>query len=124
MLKRVCDICGRVIKDNMAVVMDERELYTQCNPHTIGITCPKDCDWDLCPSCRNKLYSWVQERREEAAVEELKRAALKESFDAEDKEWGTMEEHCHEEAIMESAPQIIHRIRSKIFEAKRKLREM
>lgn len=114
MFKRVCDICGRTITDDMVVVKDERELYSKCNPHTIGITCPKDFDWDLCPSCKEKLYSWVQEQR----------AAAKESFDAEDKEWGTMEERCHEEAVMESAPQIIQRIRSKIFEAKRKLRKM
>lgn len=113
MLKRVCDICGRVITDDVAVVKSERELYTECSPHTITITCPKDCDWDLCPSCKEKLYSWVQEQR----------AAVKESFEAEDKEWGSMEERCHEEAVMESAPQIIHRIRSKIFEAKRELRE-
>ena len=124
MLTRVCDICGRIITDDVAVVVDERELYNKCSPRTIGITCPKDFVWDLCPSCKEKLYSWVQERREEAAVEELKRAALKESFDAEDKEWGTMEERCHEEAVMESAPQIIQRIRSKIFEAKRELRKM
>lgn len=114
MFKRVCDICGRIITDDMVVVKDERELYNKCNPHTIGITCPKDFDWDLCPSCKEKLYSWVQEQR----------AAAKESFEAEDKEWGTMEERCHEKAMIESAPQIIQRIRGKIFEAKRELREM
>lgn len=114
MFKRVCDICGRIITDDMVVVKDERELYTKCNPHNIGITCPKDFDWDLCPSCKEKLYSWVKEQR----------ASAKESFDAEDKEWGSMEERCHEEAVMESAPQIIQRIRSKIFEAKRNLRGM
>lgn len=114
MLTRVCDICGRIIADDMAVVVDDRELYTKCNPHTIGITCPKDFDWDLCPSCKEKLYSWVQEQR----------AAAKESFDAEDKEWGTMEERCHEEAMIESAPQIIQRIRDRILQAKRDLREM
>ncbi|MCR4687703.1 MAG: hypothetical protein K5659_09040 [Lachnospiraceae bacterium] len=84
MLRKVCDICGRDITDDVIVVKDERELYTKCNPQTIGITCPRDCDWDLCPSCREKLYSWVQEQR----------AAAKESFEAEDKEWGTMEERC------------------------------
>lgn len=114
MLKRVCDICGRVITDDMAVVKDERELYGYCNPYAIGITCPKDFDWDLCPSCKEKLYSWVKEQR----------AAAKESFDAEDKEWGSMEERCHEEAMIESAPQIIQRIRDRILQAKRNLREM
>lgn len=63
MLARVCDICGRVITDDMAVVKDERDIYTKCNPHTITISCPRDCDWDLCPSCREKLYSWVQEQK-------------------------------------------------------------
>ena len=101
MFKRVCDICGRTITDDMVVVKDERELYNKCNPHTIGITCPKDFDWDLCPSCKEKLYSWVQEQR--AVV---------------------MEERCHEEAVMESAPQIIQRIRNRILEAKRELRKM
>lgn len=71
MLTRVCDICGRVITDDMAVVMGDRELYTKCNPHTIGITCPKDCDWDLCPSCREKLYSWVQEQKATAKFENI-----------------------------------------------------
>lgn len=104
MLTRVCDICGRVITDDMVVVMDDRELYTKCNPHTIGITCPKDCDWDLCPSCREKLYSWVQEQK----------AAVKESFDAEDKEWGTMEERCHGEPL---SP--IHYLSNRIREARR-----
>lgn len=88
MLRRVCDICGRVITDDVAVVKDERELYTKCNPHTIGITCPRDFDWDLCPSCKEKLYSWVQEQR--AAM----LTTIKDSFEAEDKEWGTMEERC------------------------------
>lgn len=120
MLTRVCDICGRVITDDMAVVVDERELYTQCNPHTIGITCPKDCDWDLCPSCKEKLYSWVKEQK----------AAVKESFDAEDKEWGTMEERCNKEVAKDltrlsssiSEPlDTIHRIRDKIREARRKI---
>ena len=114
MVRRVCDICGRVITDDVAKVEDPKILMNKINPYSINITCPRDCDWDLCPSCKEKLYSWVQEQR----------AAAKESFDAEDKEWGTMEERCHEEAIMESAPQIIHRIRSKIFEAKRELRGM
>jgi len=112
MLKRFCDICGRVIADDIAVVKDTHELYNKCNPYSIGITCPKDFDWDLCPSCKEKLYSWVQEQK----------AAVKESFDAEDKEWGTMEERCHGEAIMESAPQAIQRIRDRIHEAKRNLR--
>ena len=114
MFKRVCDLCGRVIKDNMAVVKDERELYNKCNPHTITIACPRDNVWDLCPSCKEKLYSWVQEQK----------AAAKESFEAEDKEWGTMEERCHEEAMIESAPQIIQRMRNRILEAKRELRKM
>ncbi len=105
MLTRVCDICGRVITDNIAVVIDERELYTQCNPHTIGITCPRDNDWDLCPSCREKLYSWVQEQK----------AAVKESFEAEDKEWGTMEERCYDEPL---SP--IHYLSNRIHEARRK----
>lgn len=111
MYKRVCDICGRVITDDMAVVKDEREIYTKCNPYTIGITCPRDCDWDLCPSCREKLYSWVQEQK----------AAVKESFDAEDKEWGTMEERCHED---NNEPLVtIHRIRNKIREVRRKIND-
>lgn len=114
MFKRVCDICGRVITDDIVVVKNEREIYTECSPHNIGIICPRDSDWDLCPFCKEKLYSWVQEQR----------AAAKESFDAEDKEWGSMEERCHGEAVMESASQIIQRIRSKIFEAKRNLRGM
>ena len=114
MLKRVCDICGRVITDDMVVVETEKMLMNILNPYNITIACPRDNDWDLCPSCKEKLYSWVQEQR----------AAAKESFEAEDKEWGTMEERCHEEAVMESAPQIIQRIKSKIFEAKRNLREM
>lgn len=114
MLKRVCDICGRTITGDMAVVETEKMLMNILNPCNITIACPRDNVWDLCPSCKEKLYSWVQEQR----------AAVKESFDAEDKEWGSMEERCHEEAVMESAPQIIQRIRSKIFEAKRELRKM
>lgn len=113
MLKRICDICGRAITDDIVKVEDPKILMSKLNPYSIGITCPRDNDWDLCPSCKEKLYSWVQEQR----------AALKESFDAEDKGWGTMEERCHEEAVMESAPQIIQRIRDRILEAKRKLRE-
>lgn len=96
MLARVCDICGRVI--------DERELYTKCNPHTITISCTRDCDWDLCPSCKEKLYSWVQEQK----------AAVKESFDAEDKEWGSMEERCNSESL---SP--IHYLSNRIREARR-----
>lgn len=119
MLTRVCDICGRVIpKDDMVVVKDERELYTKCNPHTIGITCPRDCDWDLCPSCREKLYSWVQEQK----------AAVKESFDAEDKEWGSMEERCNKEVAKDLASlsssiseslSPIHYLSNRIREARR-----
>lgn len=110
MLTRVCDICGRVITDDkdIAVVIDERELYSKCNPHTIGITCPKDCDWDLCPSCREKLYSWVQEQK----------AAVKESFEAEDKEWGTMKERCNSEPLS-----TIHYLSNRIREARRKINE-
>ena len=108
MLARVCDICGIVITDDMAVVKDERELYTKCNPHTITISCPRDCDWDLCPSCREKLYSWVQEQK----------AAVKESFEAEDKEWGTMEERCHGDSL---SP--IHYLSNRIREARRKRNE-
>ena len=104
MFKRVCDICGRTITNDIAVVKDDRELYSKCSPHTIGITCPRDFDWDLCPSCKEKLYSWVQEQR----------AAAKES----------MKSCCHEEAVIESAPQAIQRIRDRILEAKRRLREM
>lgn len=114
MLTRVCDICGRVItdKDDIAVVIDERELYTKCSPHTIGITCPKDCDWDLCPSCKEKLYSWVQEQK----------AAVKESFEAEDKEWGTMEERCHVDHNNDPLS-TIHYLSNRIREARRKLNE-
>lgn len=114
MLRRVCDICGRVITDDIVKVEDPKIFMNKLNPYNIGITCPKDCDWDLCPSCREKLYSWVQEQK----------AAVKESFDAEDKEWGTMEERCHEEAIIESAPHALQRIRDRILEAKRNLRGM
>lgn len=122
MLTRVCDICGRVITDDMVVVVDDRELYTKCNPHTIGITCPKDFDWDLCPSCREKLYSWVQEQR----------AAVKESFDAEDKEWGSMEERCNKEVAKDLARlsssiseplDTIHYLSNRIREARRKKNE-
>lgn len=103
MLTRVCDICGRVITDDIAVVVDEREreLYTKCNPHTIGITCPRDNDWDLCPFCRSKLYSWVKEQK----------AAAKES----------MKSCCHED---NNEPlDTIHRIRDKIREARRKIND-
>lgn len=114
MLTRVCDICGRVIpKDDIVKVEDPKILMSKLNPYNIGITCPRDNDWDLCPFCKEKLYSWVKEQK----------AAAKESFDAEDKEWGSMEERCHGEAVMESASQIIQRIRSKIFEARRKINE-
>lgn len=105
MLTRVCDICGRVIpKDDIVKVEDPKILMSKLNPYNIGITCPRDNDWDLCSSCSNKLYSWVKEQK----------AAAKESFDAEDKEWGTIE----------SAPQTIQRIRDRILEAKKRLRGM
>lgn len=120
MFKRVCDICGRTITGGMVVVKDESELYNKCSPDSIGITCPCNWDWDLCPSCKEKLYSWVQEQR----------AAAKESFDAEDKELGSMEERCHEEAAKDltrlsssiNEPlDTIHRIRNKIREVRRKI---
>lgn len=123
MLKRICDICGRTITDDIVKVEDPKILMSKLNPYSITITCPRDWDWDLCPSCKEKLYSWVQEQR----------AAAKESFEAEDKEWGTMEERCNKE-VAEDLTRLsssineplntIQRIRDRIREAKKRLREM
>lgn len=102
MLTRVCDICGRVIpKDDIVKVEDPKILMSKLNPYNIGITCPRDNDWDLCSSCSNKLYSWVKEQK----------AAAKES----------MKECCHEDN--NESLVTIHRIRDKIREVRRKINE-
>ena len=69
MFKRVCDICGRTITDDIVKVEDPKILMSKLNPYSIGITCPRDNDWDLCPSCKEKLYSWVQEQKAAAKFE-------------------------------------------------------